>query len=577
MELLDSRRLTGPGLLLDGPGAVIDAAAPPAEAGALAAAWSERIRRVLDALGWAGAQVAAQVHAGGASLAFAAPPDALYAATEVNEWAFDAAVAAVRGEPEPPLAEAAERLRARVDAERSPRLLALRAAAARAGVAFLPDDDTVSVGMGGGSLAWPVDALPDADAVDWARVRDVPTALVTGTNGKTTTVRLVAAMAAAAGRAAGFASTDEVVVGGRVVDRGDFSGPMGARQVLRDPGVEMAVLETARGGILRRGLVIAQADVALVTNVSADHLGEFGVYDMDALAAAKLLVARAVRPGGRVVLNAEDPVLVAAAPTLRSAITWFAMDRSAPKVREAVMEGARAVFVENGKFVLAHGAERIPLGFVAEAPVTMGGAARHNVANALAAIGVADALGLGERAIAAGLRSFGTAPGENAGRGEVLELGGAKVLVDFAHNPAAVAALVHMAAAIPADRRLVLLGQAGDRDDDAIRDLVRSASALMPDRVVVKEMLGLLRGRQPGEIPALVRDELLRDGVPDDAIDFYAPTELDGVRRALAWVRAGDLLVLPIHKQRPAVEALLAQLRGTGWTAGDPLPEPAPD
>jgi cyanophycin synthetase len=573
MELRDSRRLTGPNLLLDGPGAVIDANVGAASPDAVVAAWRERVEAMLRAVGWENEAVAAAVHAGGVSLAFSAPPDALYAATEVNEWAWDAAVARLTGEPEPSVEASAERFRALIAEERNPRLMALRDVAAKAGVAFVADDREVSVGMGAGSLCWPADELPEVRAVDWPRVHDVPAALVTGTNGKTTTVRLIAAMAAAAGRTAGFASTDEVVVGGEVVERGDYSGPMGARRVLRDPRVEMAVLETARGGILRRGLVLAQADAALVTNVAADHLGEFGVHDVEALARAKLLVARAVRRGGRVVLNAEDPALVDAAAGLRAAVTWFAMDPAAPRVRQAVSEGGRAVFVEKGRFVLARGAERIPVGRVEEAPVTMEGAARHNVANALAAIGVADALGLDERAIAAGLRAFGRQPGQNAGRGEVLDVGGVKVLVDFAHNPAAVQALVEFARAIPAGRRLILLGQAGDRDDAAIRDLVRTAASLQPERVVIKEMLGLLRGRAPEELPRLIRDELRASGIGHDAMDFYAPTELDGVRRSLAWARPGDLLVLPIHKQRPAVEALIETLRTSGWKAGDPLPE----
>src|SRR5206468_3212752 len=139
---------------------------------------------------------------------------------------------------------------------------------------------------------------------------DVPTALVTGTNGKTTTVRLLGAIAAAAGRVAGVTSTDRVTVGDQVVAVGDYSGPNGARTVLRDRRVEVAFLELARGGILRRGLAVPRAHVALVTNVANDHLGEFGIFDVPALADTKMVVARAVGPAGRVVLNADDPLLL---------------------------------------------------------------------------------------------------------------------------------------------------------------------------------------------------------------------------------------------------------------------------
>jgi cyanophycin synthetase len=576
MELRDSRRLTGRSLLLEGPGAVIDASTAGADPERVVDAWRRHAREVLEAVGWGDEPAAVAVHPGGVSLAIGAPQDCLYAATEVNEWAWDAAVAELSGDAPLVLDEDLDRLKALIAEERNPRLIALRDAAARAGVAFLADRRTVSVGTGTGCISWDADEVPDPASVDWARVHDVPTALVTGTNGKTTTVRLLAAMVAAAGKAAGFSTTDEVAVAGETVERGDFSGPEGARLVLRDGRVEVAVLETARGGILRRGLVIASAHVAVVTNVSEDHLGDLGVHDLAGLARAKLLVAAAVRPDGRVVLNAEDPALAGAGGALRTPVTWFALDPSAPRVREAILSGGRAAILDAGRFVLARGSERIPLGRVEEAPLTMGGAARFNVANALAAIAAADALGIGERAIASALRSFGRDEGANEGRGVIREVGGARVLVDFAHNPSAVAALAELAAQLPAERRLVLLGQAGDRDDDAIRALVRTSCGMRPQRAVIKEMTGLLRGRAPGELPALIRDELLRCGIADDAIDHFAPSEYEGVRRALEWARAGDLLVLPIHKERPRVEALLAHLAGTGWRAGDPVPEPEP-
>jgi UDP-N-acetylmuramyl tripeptide synthase len=144
--------------------------------------------------------------------------------------------------------------------------------------------------------------------------------------------------------------------------------------------------------------------------------------------------------------------------------------------------------------------------------------------------------------------------------------------VDFAHNPHAMRALVEVAAALPAARRCIVLGQAGDRDDAAIAELVETAATLRPDRVFVKEMLGLLRGRQAGEVPALVARALRMAGIPDAAVDGPAPTELDAVRRAFAWARPGDLLVLPVHKDRGAVMSLLRRLQSSGWTAGDALP-----
>lgn len=574
MELRDSRRLTGPNLLTDRPGAVVDVAlGEGAAAEAAVAEWRRQAGRVLAAVGWAGEALAARTFPGGASLALTAPIDALYAATEVNEWAWAAAAASLAGEAEPDLAAAADRLRATIAAERNPRLLALAAAARARGVAFLPDDETVSVGMGTGSRAWPAAALPDPDEVPWGEVHDVPTALVTGTNGKTTTVRLLAAMVKAAGKTAGVASTDWVRVGEALIDRGDYSGPGGARAVLRDRRVEAAVLETARGGLLRRGLAVPGAAVAVVTNVAEDHLGEFGVHDLTTLVAVKLLVARAAP---QLVANADDPALAPAAAAAAAAsgreLTWFALDGDRRAVRRQVEGGGTAAVLAGDALVLWRDGRCEEVAPLDRVPIALGGAARYNVANALAAVAAAVHFGLDLAAVRGGLATFASSPGENPGRLNEFRLGGARVLVDFAHNPHGLEALLAMAAALPAERRLVLVGQAGDRDDGAIRELARIVWRARPERVLAKEMPQYLRGRAPGEVPALIEDELRRLGAPAAAVG-RASSEIEGVRQALAWARPGDLLLLLSHDSRDEVLALLERLAGSGWRPGEPLPE----
>ncbi|HEX3555350.1 MAG TPA: Mur ligase family protein [Thermoanaerobaculia bacterium] len=567
MKLLDSRRLTGPNLLLDRAGAVLEVSLAPEEAEAAVTAWRENVRPMLGAVGWPNEEIAVRRFPGGASLAISAPIDSLYPATEVNEWAWAAAEAAVKGAAAPDLAEAAEGLRAMIAREANPSLLALRAAAAAHGVSFLWDDRHASVGLGTGSLTWPAEALPHPATVDWSAAHDVPVLMVTGTNGKTTTVRLLGAIAAAAGKVPGLTSTDHVEVGGEVVDRGDFSGPGGARILLRDRRVEIAILETARGGMLRRGLAVTGADAALVTNIAADHLGELGVFDLPGLAEAKLVIAQAVKPGGRIVLNADDPELLAMAGRLVRLITWFSLDPASPRIRSHLTAEGDACFLEDGVLVLARGSERTAVIRVEEIPLTLGGAARHNVANALGAIGLAAAAGLPVAAIAEGLRSLTG----NLGRAVSMELGGVHLLLDYAHNPHGMAALVDLADRLPGNRRLLVLGQAGDRDDEAIRELARAAWPLRPDRIVVKELPEMLRGRGPGEVPAVLRDELLRLGAAPGSIAISG-TELEGIRDALAWAWPGDLLVLLAHTQRDEVLALLDRLRETGWRAGEPVP-----
>jgi cyanophycin synthetase len=562
MKLLESRRLTGPNLLLDRPGAVIEVALEPEEAAAAVAAWREHARRILDAVGWPGEETAARLFSGGASLAISAPIDALYAATEVNEWAWAAAEASFRGEV-PDIAAGRDALLRLIAQEVNPALLALRDAAVARGVAFLSDGRFASVGLGSGSLTWPVDELPPPESIDWSAVHDVPVLLVTGTNGKSTTVRLVAAMVTAAGKVPGLTSTDYIEVGGEVIERGDFSGPEGARAVLRDKRVEVAVLETARGGILRRGLVANRADAAAVTNIAEDHLGDYGIHDLASLTAAKLVIARVVRPDGRVVLNADDPELVAAAGGVAAPIVWFAFDAGNPVVAGHVAAGGEAVVVDDGALILDRGGERTAVIRAGEVPVTFGGAARYNVANALAAIGVASVLRLPAEVMASGLRSLQSTPEDNPGRANLFNWNGSRILLDYAHNPHGIKALLDIARTLPARRKLIILGQAGDRSDEAIRDLARAAWELRPDYIVVKELPEMLRGRQLGEVPAVLEDELRRLGAPAAKIE-RADSELEAVRKALAWAQPGDLLVLLVHKHREEVLRLIGtQARST--------------
>ena len=576
MRVLDSRRLTGPSLLLDAPGAILEVALDGADPQPAIAAWKRALAPLLAALGWGDAKVAARAHAAGLSLAFSAPADVLYAATEVNEAAWRAAARALeaaggRGTPgEDPLPE----LRAAVERERKPWLDALAREAQARRVTLLADDKRVSVGLGSGSRAWPAEETPELlGRIPWGDVSDVPTALVTGTNGKTTTVRLLAAIARAQGLVAGATSTDHVTVGEDVVAEGDYSGPNGARTVLRDRRVQIAMLEVARGGILRRGLALPRVNAALVTNVANDHLGEFGIFDLDSLADVKMVVAKAVDAAGRVVLNADDPRLLERGRRLEVPVMWFTIDARHPALAAHVGSGGEACVLDGGTLVLLRGRERRGIASVAEVPIAFGGAARHNVANALAAIGVAVALGLKEAAIRAGLLGFDSDVRTNPGRANVWRLGGATAIVDFAHNPHGLEALAHMIAAMPARRRGIVIGQAGDRDDDAIREFARAAWAMAPEAVFIKEMEVYLRGREPGVVPALIEAELRSAGAGSGTISRW-PTELAAVHAALAWARDGDLLLLTTHAQRDEVIALLTRLAESGWAPGRPIPHP---
>lgn len=564
MKLLDSRRLTGPNLLWDLEGAVLDVALTDEEAGPLVEAWVNQAGRILEAVGWAAEELCVRRFPGGANLALSAQIDRLYTATEVNEWAWHAAVAevaelaAINGEPPPAadLAQAAARLREATERERNPALLALRDAAGRRRVSLLWDAELVTLGLGSGSLTWRIDDLPQPREVPWQEISEIPVVLVTGTNGKTTTVRLLAAMIQAAGAVPGTTSTDRVEVGGEILDVGDCSGPGGARTLLRDRRVEVAVLETARGGILRRGLAVRYADAAVVTNVADDHLGEFGITDLGSLAETKLVAARVVKANGRVVLNADDPELVSRTCRFGAPVAWFSLDPDSPGFDELLASGSAGCTIEEGELVRYGEERRQVIARVDEVPIAFGGAARHNLANALAATALAGAIGLPLDAMAAGLRYFRGSPEDNPGRGNLLDLDGIQVLLDYAHNPHGLAALIEFASGLRADRRLILLGHAGDRPDETLRQVARTAWTFQPDLVIVKELPEMLRGRSLGEVPAIFEDELLRLGASPAAL-LRAENDADAVRKALAWARPGDLLLLLVHTRRAEVLEIL--------------------
>lgn len=546
---VDSRRVPGVNVFGREPGAVLDVKLDGDDPAPIVAAWEREARRVLAAVGWTASTPRTRVSGPDLSLFLTAPFDALYAATEVNELAFEGARAVLAGGASPELSPAIEELRRSIDDERNPSLVALSEGAAARGIACLPDDREVSIGMGEGSLAFPVDAIPDPESIDWTAVRDVPVVMITGTNGKTTTARLLGAIVAAHGTIPGISTTDGLKVGREAIGSGDYSGPEGARRILRDRRVGCAILETARGGIQRRGLALGRVDAAVVTNVAEDHLGEFGMHSLDDVFDVKLVVAAALGARGRLVVNADDPELLARARRMGTGLSTFSLDPPADPTGEAA-------WVERGRILLGRAGTGRPLVAVDEVPATFGGLARHNVANALAAVLLASALGLPDDAIVRGLRAFASGPEENPGRANLLTVGGVRVLVDFAHNPHGMEALVAFARALPASRRLVVIGQAGDRDDEALRAMARAAWALAPDVVVIKEMSSYLRGRTPGEIPGILDDELRRQGASPAQI-VHASSEVEAVERALEWARDGDLLVLPTHSNRREVTELI--------------------
>jgi cyanophycin synthetase len=554
MEFIDARRLTGPSLLFDLPGSILDVACTGDEADRLEPAWEKHLRRMLDAVGWQDCQLSAIRLTGGISLGYTAPIDALYAASEIHEWVWAACNAELNGSDEPDFDEALERLNAAIEEEANPELMQLLAAAGEHGVTLLWDDDFVSLGHGQFSETWPVRGLPDPAALDWSAYQDVPSGLVTGTNGKTTTVRIAAHIARTSGYSVGMSSTDYIAVNDRVVDRDDWSGPGGARNVLREKEVDFAILETARGGLLRRGLGVERADAALINNIAKDHLGDFGSRNLDELLGCKWIVSRAVRASGKLILNADDARLVARSRDYDGEIVWFSLDADNELIASHTGSGGTAFVLDGNDLVMASGDRRERICAAADIPITLGGAARHNVANALGASAFCWSLGISLADIQAGLKAMSQEA--NPGRGNLYSIDGYTVLVDFAHNPEALAALLDMANRLEPARKALCFGQAGDRPDDLIQDLARSAWESGLDQVFVSELAKYHRGREEGDVFRVIRDELIRCGAQPGQVG-HRMEEIESLEAAMEWAQPGDLIVMLALERSAALYEML--------------------
>jgi len=395
---------------------------------------------------------------------------------------------------------------------------------------------------------------------------------ITGTNGKTTTTRIVAQIAMTAGLRTAWSSTSGVVVMGETVQEGDFSGPAGARQVLSTPGLEVGVLETARGGLLLKGMGVSTNDVSVVTNVTADHLGLQGIDTLDQLAEVKAIVTTVTKPGGWVVLNGDDPRVWPMRHRIKAKPWAFSLDPDSPALRESLSVGGRGITVLDGDIVvLTPGADPDRLAEIVDVPVTLSGLSRHNIANALAAAAAALGLGMPRASVVEGLRSFQPDPVLNEGRFNTYSVpladgGGATVILDMAHNEAGLEALLEVAHGLkaPGGRVHLGLGATGDRPDDAIEGLGEIAGK-NADHVVLAHKRTYLRGRSIEDLDGHLRAGLARVGVVEvESVD----SELEGIRRVMPLVSDGDVVAFMCHDQRAEVAAWLAELGATADDSG---------
>lgn len=389
----------------------------------------------------------------------------------------------------------------------------------------------------------------------------IPVVAVTGVNGKTTTTRLIAHLVSQTGRCVGMTGTDGVFVGGRQIDHGDCSGPKSAHTVLSSPLAEAAVLEVARGGILREGLAFDHCDVAVVTNIGeGDHLGLNEINTPEQLAEVKQCVVAAVPVTGTAVLNAADPLVVKMAETYLRRTTYFALDGDNTVIQRHRDSGGNAIFVRDGFIIIAEGAAESAFMDLKEAPLTRGGIIRFQIENTLAAIAAARALGIDDELIRRGIRSFTPCFSQSAGRFNVIDLDGITVVVDYGHNVDALRALLDALAHFPNERRIVVYTSAGDRRDTDIVEQGKLLSSQFDEAWLYEG--GYVRGREAGEIMALIAKGLTEPGDKSRTKRIESiHGHLKAVDLALASAKPGDLVMIQADTADETVQHVRAMLK----------------
>jgi len=367
----------------------------------------------------------------------------------------------------------------------------------------------------------------------------VPILAITGTNGKTTTSRLISHICRQTGKVVGFTTTDGVYIDDYLVEKGDNTGPYSAGMILKEPTVEIAVLETARGGILRSGLAFNQCDVGVVLNVAADHLGIGDIDTIEQMAKVKSVVAEVVSAEGYAVLNADDPLTVSMAEKVKGRVAYFSMSPDNPIIHDHIRRGGMAAIYENGYLSILEGEWTLRIEEAVNIPVTMQGMAPFMIANALAACLATFVQGIDIELIRQGIRTFKPSVAQTPGRMNLFDLGHHHALIDYAHNPAGYEAVGGFVGNWSGEKVGVVGGPGDRRDDDLI--LLGKLSAQMFDRIIVKEDNDT-RGRRRGEVADLILRGISQENVsmrPEVILD-----ETEALEKALSTVSEGGLVVI---------------------------------
>ena len=384
----------------------------------------------------------------------------------------------------------------------------------------------------------------------------IPIIAVTGTNGKTTTTRLIAHIVKNNGYRVGFTTSDGIYVQNHLMEKGDTTGPVSAEYILKDPTVEFAVLETARGGILRAGLGFSRCDIGIITNIQEDHLGLSDIHTLDDLARVKATVVRSIKKEGWAILNAEDDQCMKIANDLHCNIAYFSMDENHPKVKQFAKEGKIVAVYENGYITIKKGEWKIRVERATHVPLTMGGKARFMIANVLAATLAAYLQGFKTEDISLSLQTFIPSAAQTPGRMNIFEFKKFKVLIDFAHNPAGYKGVEEYLSSVEATKKIGIIAGVGDRRDEDIKECATIA-ARMFDHIIIRQEK-YLRGRTEEEIIGLIMEGIAVSGkkVSHEII----PKETEAIKHAIDTAEDGTFITALSDVVTNAIEIVQSYL-----------------
>ncbi|MFC2157466.1 cyanophycin synthetase [Acidobacteriota bacterium] len=382
---------------------------------------------------------------------------------------------------------------------------------------------------------------------------DIPIVAVTGTNGKTTTIRLISHILGLNGNNVGMTSTDGIVIGNHTILEGDYSGPEGAKIVLMDASIDHAVLEVARGGIIRRGLGYEESDVAVITNITQDHLGEGGINTLEDLTRLKGTLVETVKPTGYSILNADDELVLSLKEQAKGQVILFSLDHDHPELLKHKADDNVIVTLTDGSLIIQKGSLVSTVAKVTEIPLTFGGNALFNVSNTLAAVAAAYALGLDEKQIRAGVISFSPSIGQSPGRMNIIDMGTFKVMVDYSHNIGAVIATGQMLPFVAPGKKIRMAVGTGNRRTQDIIDFGASLAEFY-DHIVISDTDP--RDRVPGETCELVQEGLIKAGYSKENIDIIINGR-EATQKALKMASDGDIVVIQADDIQQVIQDVL--------------------